>query len=84
MLAHYSPGMEDRILDARDYILHRGRHLMLAANWKTAEPGEIVYDAGTLDVHIRDSYHNAFHTRKRASRKQTTYTHLRKEDNIAL
>ena len=74
MRAYYSPGMECRILGARDYILHRSRHLILSSNWKPAEPGEIVYAAGTLGVHIRNSYHNAFRTSKRAIRKQTMYT----------
>ena len=82
-LASYSPEISEGIYGARDYILHRGRHQLLSANWKSAEAGEIVYAAGTLDLHIRNSYHNAFHPSKRESRKQTMYTHLRMEDSMS-
>ena len=82
MLCDRDPDNASRLQDAKDYILHKGRRQLLTANWKTADPGVVVYTAGTLDVHMRDTYHNAYHISKRASRKENMYSHLRKEDKM--
>ena len=67
---------------AKEYIMHKGRQQLLTANWKTTDHGVVVYSAGTLDVHMRETYHNAYHVSKRASRKQSMYSHIRKVDKM--
>ena len=82
MLIQRNPGIALHLRDAKEYVVHKGRRQLLAANWKTADHGVVVYSAGALDVHMRETYHNAYHTIKRASRKQIMYSHLRKEDKM--
>ena len=54
------PDVRESIEDSRGYIIHRGARNLYTANWKTTEHGCIVYSAGTLDIHIKNSYHNAY------------------------
>ena len=82
MLCVRDPDSAGRLREAKEYALHKGRRQLLTANWKTADHGVIVYTAGALDVHMRDTYHNAYHISKRASRKENMYSHLRKEDKM--
>ena len=82
MLNHRLPALQGALADAMGYIVHIGARGTLTANWKTTTPGNIPYSAGTLDVHMRDTYHNAFHVSKRASRTSSIYSHLVKEDRM--
>ena len=84
MLIDRDPGNALQLRGAKEYVVHKGRRQLLAANWKTVDHGVVVYSAGTLDVHMRDTYHNAYHICKRASRKQIMYSHIRKEDKMRM
>ena len=73
MLLDRLPDVYEHVVRARDYILHKGCRSLYTANWKATEHGCIVYIAGTLDIHIRNTYHNAYHVSKRASRKEEIF-----------
>ena len=84
MICARDPDNALRLQDAEEYLSHKGRRQLLTANWKTADHGVVVYTAGALDVHMRDTYHNAYRISRRASRKENMYIHLRKEDNMRI
>ena len=78
MICARDPDDASRLQEAKEYALRKGRLQLLTANWKTSDHGVIAYTAGTLDAHMRDTYHNAYHISKRASRKEGMYSHIRK------
>ena len=56
MLTDRIPPDDHHLVDAGEYIVHKGKHQIYPAHWKSSVHGRIVYSAGTLDVHIKNTY----------------------------
>ena len=82
MLTDRMPSDDHHLVAAKEYIVRKAKHQIYTAHWKSSAHGCIVYSAGTLGVHIKNTYHNAHHVRKRESRKETITSHPRKEDQV--
>ena len=82
MLIDRVPADAQKLVASKEYIVRKDNPRINATHWKSSAHGRIVYSAGTLGVHIKNTYHNAHRVSKRESRKEPITSHLMKEGQM--